>query len=269
LGREEFVRRVWEWKEKYGNTITNQIRREGLSVDWSRERFTMDESLSKAVREVFVRLYEEGWIYRGTRIVNWCPRDKTVLSDLEVKEDKKKDGKLYFLQYPIKNTDRKITVATTRPETMLGDTAVAVNPEDERYRDLIGQTLELPLTNREIPIIADEYVESEFGTGAVKITPAHDPNDYEVGERHNLEKLVVMNDDATMNAAAGADFAGLDRYKARDLVVERFEQLGLLEKIEDYEVVLPVCERCKTVIEPLLSEQWFVKMDEMRDLALI
>ncbi len=268
LGREEFTRRVWDWKNKYGDTITNQIRREGLSADWTRERFTMDESLSKAVREVFVRLYEENWIYRGTRIVNWCPKDKTVLSDLEVKEDKKKDGKLYFLQYPIANSDRKITVATTRPETMLGDTAVAVNPEDERYRDLIGATIELPLTNREIKIIADEYVESEFGTGAVKITPAHDPNDYEIGERHNLEKLVVMNDDATMNEAAGADFAGLDRYKARDLVIEKFEELGLLEKIEDYEVVLPVCERCKTVIEPLLSEQWFVKMDEMRDLAL-
>jgi valyl-tRNA synthetase len=268
LGREEFVRRVWEWKEKYGSTITNQIRREGLSVDWSRERFTMDESLSKAVREVFVRLYEEGWIYRGTRIVNWCPRDKTVLSDLEVKEDKKKDGKLYFLRYPIKNSDRQITVATTRPETMLGDTAVAVNPEDERYKDLIGQVVELPLTNREIKIIADEYVESEFGTGAVKITPAHDPNDYEIGERHNLEKLVVMNDDATMNEAAGVEFVNLDRYAARERVVEKFEELGLLEKIEDYEVVLPVCERCKTVIEPLLSEQWFVKMDEMRDLAL-
>jgi valyl-tRNA synthetase len=264
LGREEFVRRVWEWKEKYGSTITNQIRREGLSVDWSRERFTMDESLSKAVREVFVRLYEEGWIYRGTRIVNWCPRDKTVLSDLEVKEDKKKDGKLYFLRYPIKNSDRQITVATTRPETMLGDTAVAVNPEDERYKDLIGQVVELPLTNREIKIIADEYVESEFGTGAVKITPAHDPNDYEIGERHNLEKLVVMNDDATMNEAAGVEFVNLDRYAARERVVEKFEELGLLEKIEDYEVVLPVCERCKTVIEPLLSEQWFVKMDLMR-----
>ncbi|MCU1287878.1 MAG: valine--tRNA ligase [Acidobacteria bacterium] len=268
LGREEFTKRVWDWKNKYGNTITNQIRREGLSVDWSRERFTMDESLSKAVREVFVRLYEEGQIYRGTRIVNWCPRDKTVLSDLEVKEDKKKDGKLYFLQYPIKNSAAKITVATTRPETMLGDTAVAVHPEDERYQALIGEIVELPLTNREIKIIADDYVESGFGTGAVKITPAHDPNDYEIGERHDLEKIVVMNDDATMNKAAGDGFAGLDRYKARELVVEKFEELGLLEKIEDYEVVLPVCERCKTIIEPLLSEQWFVKMDEMRDLAL-
>ncbi len=268
LGREEFTRRVWEWKDKYGGEITRQIRREGLSVDWSRERFTMDESLSKAVREVFVSLFEEGWIYRGKRIVNWCPKDKTVLSDLEVKEETEKDGKLYFLQYPIKDSDQTITVATTRPETMLGDTAVAVNPKDERYQDLIGRIIELPLTIREIPIIADEYVESEFGTGAVKITPAHDPNDYEIGMRHNLEKLVVMNDDATMNENAGAEFNNLDRYFARTKVVEKFEELGLLEKIEDYEVVLPHCERCQTVLEPLLSEQWFVNMSEMRDLAL-
>jgi len=310
LGREEFTRRVWDWKAQYGNEITNQIRREGASVDWSRERFTMDESLSRAVREVFVRLYDEGWIYRGLRIVNWCPKDKTVLSDLEVQQETKKDGKLYFLKYPVKNSppfkggvadasadgvvetssdssnvsenqttpsfghpslDKEgsyIVVATTRPETMLGDTAVAVNPKDERYQDLIGKTIALPLTNREIPIVADEYVESEFGTGAVKITPAHDPNDYELGLRHDLEQLNVMNDDATMNAAAGAEFEGLDRYEARAKVIEKFEELGLLEKIEDYEVVLPVCERCKTVLEPLLSEQWFVNMSEMRDMAL-
>jgi valyl-tRNA synthetase len=268
IGRESFIQKVWSWKEKYGGEITNQIRREGLSVDWSRERFTMDESLSRAVREVFVRLYEEGNIYRGNRIVNWCPKDKTVLSDLEVKEEKAKDGKLYYLQYPVKNSDIKITVATTRPETMLGDTAVAVNPEDERYRDLIGQTIELPLVNREIPVVADEYVESEFGTGAVKITPAHDPNDYELGLRHNLPQINVMNTDATMNEAAGIAFVNLDRYEARQLVVEKFEALGLLEKTEDYDVTLPHCERCKTVIEPLLSEQWFVKMDDMRDLAL-
>jgi valyl-tRNA synthetase len=268
IGREAFTERVWAWKEKYGDTITNQIRREGLSVDWSRERFTMDESLSGAVREVFVRLYEEGWIYRGKRIVNWCPKDKTVLSDLEVKEETHRDGKLFYLQYPVKDSDKKLTVATTRPETMLGDTAVAVNPDDERYTDLIGKTIELPLTNREIPIVADEYVDAEFGTGAVKITPAHDPNDYEVGLRHNLEQLNVMNTDATMNSDAGAEFEGLDRYAARTLVVEKFKELGLLEKIDDYEVVLPICERCKTVIEPFLSEQWFVKMDEMRDMAL-
>ncbi|MGI8468408.1 MAG: valine--tRNA ligase, partial [Pyrinomonadaceae bacterium] len=289
LGREEFARRVWEWKEKYGGEITRQIRREGASVDWSRERFTMDESLSKAVREVFVRLYEEGWIYRGKRIVNWCPKDKTVLSDLEVKEETRKDGKLYFLKYPLKEAAEKrpsesvedsarahawasdtktITVATTRPETMLGDTAVAVNPKDERYKNLIGQIIELPLTRREIPIIADEYVDAEFGTGAVKITPAHDANDYEIGLRHDLPQISVMNDDATMNENAGAEFIGLDRYAAREKVVEKFEKLGLLEKIEDYEIVLPVCERCKTVLEPLLSEQWFVNMSEMREMAL-
>ena len=268
IGREAFTEKVWEWKNKYGDVITRQIRKEGLSVDWSRERFTMEEGLSTAVREVFVRLYEEGWIYRGTRIVNWCPRDKTVLSDLEVKEEKAKDGKLYYLIYPIKDTGETLTVATTRPETMLGDTAVAVNPGDERYKHLIGKSILLPLTNREIPIIADDYVETEFGTGAVKITPAHDPNDWEIGQRHNLEMLVVMNDDATMNEAAGKDFNGLDRYAAREKVIEEFEKLGLLEKIEDYEVTLPHCERCKTVIEPLLSEQWFAKMDEMRDQAL-
>jgi len=268
VGREEFVRRAWKWKEEYGNTITEQMRREGASVDWSRQRFTMDESLSRAVREVFCTLYEEGWIYRGLRIVNWCPKDKTVLSDLEVKEETKKDGKLVYLQYPVKNSDRRITVATTRPETMLGDTAVAVNPKDERYKDLIGQIIELPLTNREIPIVADEYVDAEFGTGAVKITPAHDPNDYLVGERHNLPQILVMNDDATMNAEAGADFEDLDRFKAREKIIERFEELGLLEKIEDYEISLPICERCKTIVEPILSEQWFVKMDELRDIAL-
>ncbi|QYO66650.1 valine--tRNA ligase [Leptolyngbya sp. 7M] len=268
IGREEFVRRAWAWKEKYGNTITEQMRREGVSVDWSRERFTMDPDISKAVRNVFCELYEEGWIYRGLRIVNWCPKDKTVLSDLEVKEEAKKDGKLVYLQYPVITTDRKITVATTRPETMFGDTAVAVNPKDDRYKDLIGKIIALPLTDRKIPIIADEYVDAEFGTGAVKITPAHDPNDYLVGERHNLPRLLVMNEDGTMNAAAGADFEGIDRFEARKKVVERFEELGLLEKIEDYEVSLPICERCKTVIEPILSEQWFVKMEEMRDIAL-
>ena len=268
IGREAFTEKVWAWKKQYGDTITKQIRREGLSVDWSRERFTMDEELSIAVRNVFVKLYEEGWIYRGNRIINWCPKDKTVLSDLEIKEETKKDGKLYYLQYPVKDSDAKITVATTRPETMLGDTAVAVNPDDERYKDLIGKTIELPLTNREIKIIADEYVESEFGTGAVKITPAHDPNDYEIGLRHNLEQINIMNNDATMNENAGAAFEGLDRYAAREKVIEKFEELGLLEKIDDYEVVLPHCERCKTVVEPLLSDQWFVNMSEMRDMAL-
>ncbi len=268
IGREDFVRRAWAWKEQYGNTITEQMRREGASVDWSRHRFTMDDSLSLAVRNVFCTLYDEGWIYRGLRIVNWCPKDKTVLSDLEVKEETRKDGKLTYLRYPVKGTDRTITVATTRPETMLGDTAVAVNPLDERYTDLIGKTVSLPLTGREIPIIADDYVDPEFGTGAVKITPAHDPNDYVVGERHGLEQLLVMNDDGTMNAAAGAAFDGIDRFDARKMVVEQFESLGLLDRIEDYEVSLPICERCKTIVEPILSDQWFVKMDELRDIAL-
>ncbi len=268
IGREEFIRRCWEWKDEYGDTITNQMRREGVSVDWSRHRFTMDESLSLAVRSVFCSLYDEGWIYRGLRIVNWCPKDKTVLSDLEVKEEVKKDGKLTYLKYPIVDMRRTVTVATTRPETMLGDTAVAVNPSDERYKDLIGKMVALPLTDREIPIVADEYVEAEFGTGAVKVTPAHDPNDYQIGQRHGLAQLLVMNDDGTMNAAAGAEFEGMDRFAAREKVVAMFDELGLLEKIEDYEQSLPVCERCKTIVEPILSEQWFVKMDELRDLAL-
>ena len=268
IGREEFVQRAWAWKEQYGNTIVDQMRREGASVDWSRHRFTMDESLSRAVRSVFVRLYEEGWIYKGLRIVNWCPRDKTVLSDLEVKEETRKDGKLYHLQYPIVGSDERLVVATTRPETMLGDTAVAVSPKDERYKHLVGKTVALPLTGREIPIVADEYVDPEFGTGAVKVTPAHDPNDYQIGLRHGLEQMLVMNDDGTMNAAAGAEFEGLDRSKAREKVIESFDELGLLVKIEDHEISLPTCERCKTVVEPILSDQWFVKMDEMRDLAL-
>jgi valyl-tRNA synthetase len=276
IGREEFVRRAWAWKEEYGNTITEQMRREGASVDWSRQRFTMDPELSLAVRNVFCTLYDEGSIYRGLRIVNWCPKDRTVLSDLEVKDEPKKDGKLYFLRYPLAATqepgsvpgDEFLVVATTRPETMLGDTAVAVNPSDERYKDLIGKTIRLPLTNREIPIIGDDYVDAEFGTGAVKITPAHDPNDYQIGQRHDLPQLLIMNDDATMNAAAGPEFEGLDRFAAREKVVESFEALGLLEKVEDYEITLPICERCKTIVEPILSDQWFVKMDEMRDLAL-
>lgn len=268
IGREEFIKRAWNWKEQYGSTITEQMRREGASVDWSRHRFTMDDSLSLAVRNVFCTLYDEGWIYRGLRIVNWCPKDKTVLSDLEVKEETKKDGKLTFLRYPVSETSETITVATTRPETMLGDTAVAVNGNDPRYKHMIGKMVDLPLTGRQIPIIADEYVDAEFGTGAVKITPAHDPNDYLVGQRHDLPQLLVMNDDATMNELAGAEFEGLDRFDARTKVIEKFEELGLLEKIDDYEITLPVCERCKTIVEPILSEQWFVKMDEMRDMAL-
>ncbi|PYS33393.1 MAG: valine--tRNA ligase [Acidobacteria bacterium] len=267
LGREKFVERVWQWKQKYGGQILNQLRREGASVDWSRFRFTMDDDLSRAVREAFVRLYNEGLIYRGNRIVNWCPNDQTVLSDLEVLRDPQK-GKLYYLRYPFKDRDGAITVATTRPETMLGDTAVAVNPNDERYAEVIGRTLLLPLVNREIPIIADEFVESEFGTGAVKVTPAHDPNDYEMGLRHNLEQVAVIDQFARMTEAAGAEFSGLDRYRARDLVVEKFESLGLLEKVAKYEFSISKCERCKTVLEPLISTQWFCRMDQLRDLAL-
>jgi valyl-tRNA synthetase len=267
LGREKFVERVWKWKRESGGQITRQMRREGASVDWSREKFTMDENLSRAVREVFVRLYEDGMIYRGNRIVNWCPNDQTVLSDLEVQKDPQA-GKLYYLQYPIKGSNARVTVATTRPETMLGDTAVAVNPTDERYRDLIGATLELPLTGREIPLIEDEFVDPEFGTGAVKVTPAHDANDYDMGVRHSLAQIVVIDPHARMTEDAGAEFTGLDRYKARAKVVEKFEELGLLEKVVDYEFSISKCERCKTVVEPLISTQWFLRMDELRDLAL-
>ena len=267
LGREKFVERVWKWKKESGGQITLQMRREGASVDWSREKFTMDEDLSRAVREVFVRLYDDGMIYRGNRIVNWCPNDQTVLSDLEVQKEPH-SGKLYYLQYPVNGTDQRVTVATTRPETMLGDTAVAVNPNDDRYRALVGVTLQLPLTGREIPVVADDFVDPEFGTGAVKVTPAHDPNDYEMGQRHNLAEIAVIDQHAKMTNEAGAEFAGLDRYKARDLVVEKFEELGLLEKVIDYEFSISKCERCKTVIEPLTSTQWFLRMDQLRDLAL-
>jgi valyl-tRNA synthetase len=272
LGREKFIERVWQWKHESGGQILKQMRRMGSSVDWSRERFTMDEGLSRAVREVFVRLYDEGHIYRGDRIVNWCPNDQTVLSDLEV-DKVPQAGKLYYLRYPLKDGNgvdepRTLTVATTRPETMLGDTAVAVNPNDERYRELIGARLVLPLTGREIPVVADEFVDPEFGTGAVKVTPAHDPNDYEMGVRHNLPQVLVIDRDARMTEAAGEGFHGLDRYKAREKVVQEFDALGLLEKVVDYEFSISKCERCKTVIEPLISTQWFCKMDQMRDLAL-
>jgi valyl-tRNA synthetase len=267
LGREKFVERVWKWKEEYGGQILNQLRREGASVDWSRFKFTMDEDLSHAVREEFVRLYEEGLIYRGNRIVNWCPNDQTVLSDLEVQREPQ-PGKLFYLRYPFKDREGAIVVATTRPETMLGDTAVAVNPNDERYAALIGETLILPIVNREIRVVGDEFVESEFGTGAVKVTPAHDPNDYEMGIRHQLEQVNVIDRFARMTEEAGADFKGLDRYKARELVIEKLDAAGLLDRVVDYEFSISKCERCKTVIEPLISTQWFCRMDQLRDLAL-
>src|SRR2546421_6480096 len=237
------------------------MRREGASVDWSRERFTMDEHLSRAVREFFVRCYEEGLIYRGPGMISWCPKDQTALSDLEVDKESQA-GKLYYLQYSVKGGARRVTVATTRPETMLGDTAVAVNPNDERYADLVGQTLLLPIVNREIPVVADDFVDPEFGTGAVKVTPAHDPADYEMGLRHNLPLVVVIDQNARMTAEAGAEFEGLDRYEARDKVIEKFEESGLLEKVSDYEFSITKCNRCRTVIEPLVSTQWFLKQAE-------
>jgi valyl-tRNA synthetase len=263
LGREKFEERVWQWKEQYGGEILRQMRREGASVDWSRERFTMDEGLSRAVREFFVRMYEKGWIYRGEGLINWCPKDQTALSDLEVEKVEKKDGKLYYLQYPVKGSDRRVTVATTRPETMLGDTAVAVNPADARYADLVGATLILPIVNREIPVVADDFVDPEFGTGAVKVTPAHDQNDYAMGLRHSLPQVRVIDQHARMTAEAGAQFEGLDRYEARERVVQKFEELGLLEKIADYEFSISQCGRCRTVIEPLLSVQWFLKQSAL------
>ena len=259
VGREKFLERVWQWKEKFGGEILKQMRREGASVDWSRERFTMDEGLSRAVREFFVRMYEKGWIYRGEGLINWCPKDQTALSDLEVEKVEKRDGKLYYLQYPVKGSERRVTVATTRPETMLGDTAVAVSPKDERYADLVGATLLLPIVSREIPVVADDFVDPEFGTGAVKVTPAHDQNDYAMGQRHDLPQVKVIDQHARMTADAGAEFEGLDRYEAREKVVAKFEGLGLLEKIADYEFSISQCARCRTVVEPLLSVQWFLK----------
>ncbi len=267
IGREKFIEEVWKWKEQYGNTIIRQLKRLGATCDWDRTRFTMDEGLSKAVREVFVRLYEEGLIYKGNYIINWCPRCHTALSDLEV-EMNEQDGKLWYLKYPVKGEkDRSVVVATTRPETMLGDTAVAVNPEDERYKDLIGKTVILPLMNREIPVIADEYVDKEFGTGVVKITPAHDFNDFMIGKKHSLKFVNVMTKDAKMNENAGG-YAGLDRYEARERIVKDLEKLGLLEKIEDYKLFAGHCYRCSTVVEPLISEQWFVKIKPLAEKAL-
>ncbi|MFL6282579.1 MAG: valine--tRNA ligase [Pyrinomonadaceae bacterium] len=268
LGREEFIERVWKWKEQYGGEITQQMRREGASVDWSRERFTMDEHLSRAVREVFVRLYEKKLIRRNYGIVNWCPKDQTVLSDLEVDKEPFA-GKLYYLRYPVKGREgRYVTVATTRPETMLGDTAVAVHLEDERYADLIDADIELPLTGRQIRVVADLFVDPKFGTGAVKVTPAHDPNDYEIGLRHGLLNVFVIDKNARMTKDAGAEFAGLDRYEAREKVVEKFKDLGLLEKVEDYEFAISRCSRCRTVIEPLILKQWFCTMLPLKQPAL-
>jgi len=266
LGREEFLRRAWQWKEQYGGRITQQLKKLGSSLDWSRERFTMDEGCSRAVVEVFVRLYKKGLIYRGDRIINWCPDCRTALSDAEV-EHEEEQGNLWYIRYPIKDSDESIMVATTRPETMLGDTAVAVHPADERYRHLIGKTAILPIMNREIPIIADEYVEREFGTGAVKITPAHDPNDFEVAARHDLPWICVIDEKGVMNHNAGK-YEGMDRYEARKAIVEELKSLGLLEKTESLKHNVGHCYRCGTVVEPLISKQWFVKMKPLAEPAI-
>ena len=266
LGREEFVRRVWEWKEKYGSRITGQMKSIGDSCDWTRERFTLSPELSRAVTEAFVRLYESGLIYRGTYMVNWCPRCNTALSDLEVKHEDI-NGSLWHIRYPLTDGSRHLVVATTRPETMLGDTAVAVNPKDERYRDLAGKSVILPLMNREIPIIFDELAVPEFGTGVVKVTPAHDPNDLEAGKRHNLPHVRVIGEDARMTAEAGL-YAGLDRFEARKRVVADLEKLGALEKIEPYPLPIGKCDRCGSVVEPLVSTQWFVKAKPMAAKAM-
>jgi valyl-tRNA synthetase len=266
LGREEFERRVWQWKETYGGTIKRQMIRLGASCDWSRERFTLDPGLSNAVREVFVRLYEKGLIYRGEYMVNWCPRCQTALSDLEVVREET-PGNLWYIRYPVNGLDRFLVVATTRPETMLGDTAVAVNPRDQRYRDLHGRTVRLPLMNRDIPVIADELADPAFGTGVVKVTPAHDPNDFEAGRRHNLPKIQVIGVNGSMTSEAGR-YAGLDRFEARRRVVADLEDLGLIEKIEPYQVALGKCQRCKTVVEPLVSTQWFVRTKPLAEPAI-
>jgi len=266
IGREKFLERAWEWKRVYGGRIIEQLKKLGASCDWDRERFTMDEGLSNAVKEVFVRLYEKGLIYKGERMINWCPTCHTTISDAEVEYEEKK-GKLYYIKYPAKDNSYYVIVATTRPETMLGDTAVAVNPNDQRYKHLIGKTVVLPLVNREIPVIADEYVDMEFGTGVVKITPAHDPNDFEIGQRHNLPMVQVIDTKGYMNENAGR-YAGQGRYEARKNIVNDLKDLGLLVKEEDYTHNVGHCYRCSTVIEPLVSKQWFVKMKPLAEPAI-
>jgi valyl-tRNA synthetase len=266
LGREEFIKRVWQWKEESGGQIINQLKRLGASCDWVRERFTLDEGLSKAVRKVFVDLYKEGLIYRSNYIVNWCPRCHTALSDLEV-EHEEKESFLYYILYPVKGVDEKICIATTRPETMLGDTAIAVHPEDERYKELIGKTAILPILNREIPIIADKYVEKEFGTGALKVTPAHDPNDFELGIKYKLDQINILTDSGEINENGGK-YSGLDRFTARERIVEELKELGLFLKKEPLIHNVGSCYRCKTVIEPKISMQWFVKVKPLAGEAI-
>ena len=266
IGREGFLKRAWAWKEEYGSTILNQLKKLGSSCDWERERFTMDAGLSDAVLTVFCKLYEKGYIYQGEKLINWCPTCQTTISDAEVEHEDKQGG-FWHIKYPIKGTDRFLEFATTRPETMLGDTAIAVHPDDERYKDIVGKVFLVPFVNREIPIIADEYVDMEFGTGVVKITPAHDPNDFEVGERHNLPKINILNDDGTINANGGK-FEGMDRYDARKQIVEELDEMGLFIRKEEINHAVGVHDRCHTVIEPLIKKQWFVKMEELAKPAL-
>ncbi len=266
LGREEFLNRAWDWADEYKKRITDQFKKLGASCDWSRERFTMDQGCSESVKEAFVKLYDKGLIYRGNRIINWCPDCKTALSDAEV-EYSEKQGHFWYIKYPIKDSDEYVVIATTRPETMLGDSGVAVNPNDGRYQHLIGKTVILPLMNREIPIVADDYVDIEFGTGVVKMTPAHDPNDFEVGLRHNLEQIRVMNDDATMNHLAGV-YEGLDRLEARKRIIADVEALGYLVKIEEHAHNVGACYRCDTTVEPIISRQWFVEMKPLAEPAI-
>ena len=267
IGREEFLKHAWAWKEEYGNRIVSQLKKMGSSADWDRERFTMDEGCSKAVKEVFVRLYEKGYIYKGSRIINWCPVCKTSISDAEVIHEEQ-DGFFWHINYPVVGEPgRFVEIATTRPETLLGDTAVALNPDDERYTDIVGKMLELPLTDRQIPVIADPYVDKEFGTGCVKITPAHDPNDFEVGKRHNLEEINILNDDATINELGGK-YAGMDRYEARKQMVADLDALGLLVKVVPHSHNVGTHDRCKTTVEPMIKPQWFVRMKEMGQAAL-
>ncbi len=262
LGREGFLEKCWDWKEEYGGRIIKQLKKLGSSADWERERFTMDEGCSHAVNDVFIKLFDKGWIYKGSRIVNWCPVCKTSISDAEV-EHEEQDGFFWHINYPVVGEEgRFVEIATTRPETLFGDTAVAVNPEDDRYKDIIGKMLVLPTTGREIPVIADAYVDKEFGTGCVKITPAHDPNDFEVGKRHNLEEIVVINDDATMNALAGK-YVGMERYECRKALVADLEEMGLLVKVVPHSHNVGTHDRCGTTVEPMIKQQWFVKMEEM------
>ena len=266
LGREKFLERVWDWKKMYGDRIINQLKKLGSSCDWDRERFTMDEGCSKAVKEVFVNLYEKGLIYKGNRIINWCPNCTTALSDAEV-EYEEQPGHFWHIRYPVKDSDEYVTIATTRPETLLGDTAVAVHPEDERYTHLVGKMLILPLVNREIPVVADEYVDKEFGTGCVKITPCHDPNDFEVGKRHNLEEILVLDGNAKINANGGK-YEGMDRYEARKQIVADLEEGGFLVKIEDHTHNVGTCYRCGCTVEPMASSQWFVKMQPLAEKSI-